>query len=478
MGYNFLPYDRDQLYLLPPALQDWLPESDLAWFLLDAVAQMDLKKITQTYRTDGWGQAAYEPTMMVALLLYAYCVGERSSRCIERLCERDIAFRIIAANQQPDHTTLARFRQTHEKALAALFTDVLRLCAKAGVVKVGVVALDGTKIKADAALAANRTAESIHETVQAMLSEAQRVDEAEDGLYGAERRGDELPEGLRDRHSRRARLQACQAQLEQEAAEAVAQQQSKLETRQSAEAETGQKKRGRKPKTPKAIAEAAATATANVTDPDSRLMKTQAGYVQGYNAQAIVTAEQIVVAAELTQQANDIHQLHPMVAQARENLHTIGHLPPIGTALADAGYCSEANLTTVVANGPELLVATNKDWKQRKAQREQPPPCGRIPTKLTPRERMERALLTKRGRRLYKLRGQTVEPVFGQIKTVRGCDRFMRRGEQACASEWKLLCATHNLLKLWRSGKASWVGQTRRGQQPKLRPGNGEQTRQ
>ncbi len=214
MGYNFLPCDRDQLYLLPPALQDWLPESDLAWFLVDAVAQMDLKNITQTYRRDGWGQAAYEPTMMVALLLYAYCVGERSSRRIERLCERDIAFRVLAANQRPDHTTLARFRQTHEQALAALFTDVLRLCAQAGVVKVGVVALDGTKIQADAALAANRTTEAIQETVQRMLSEAQTADDAEDRMYGAERRGDELPEALRDRHSRRARLQACQARLE------------------------------------------------------------------------------------------------------------------------------------------------------------------------------------------------------------------------------------------------------------------------
>ena len=379
MGYNFLPYDRDQLYLLPPALQDWLPQSDLAWFLVDAVAEMKLGEIQRTYRADGWGQAAYEPTMMVALLLYAYCVGERSSRRIERLCERDIAFRIIAANQRPDHTTLARFRQTHAQALAALFTDVLRLCAKAGVVKVGVVALDGTKLKADAALAANRTAESIHETVQAMLSEAQTADETEDRMYGAEQRGDELPEGLCDRPSRRARLQACQARLEQEAAEALAQQQSKLETRQAEEAETGHKKRGRKPKTLKTLADAAATATANVTDPDSRIMKTQAGYVQGDNAQAVVTAEQIVVAAELTPQANAIQQLHPMVAQARENVHTIGHLQPIGTALADAGYCSDANLTTVVPNGPELLVATNKDWKQRQAQREQPPPCGRIP---------------------------------------------------------------------------------------------------
>jgi hypothetical protein len=192
-------------------------------------------------------------------------------------------------------------------------------------------------------------------------------------------------------------------------------------------------------------------------------MKTQKGYVQGYNAQAIVTAEQIIVAAELTQQANDIHQLHPMLAQARENLKAIDHPQAIGIALADAGYCSEANLTVVVPDGPELLVATNKDWKQRKAQRDQPPPRGRIPKHLTARERMERALLTKRGRRLYKTRGHTVEPVFGQIKDVRGCDRFMRRGEQACASEWKLLCTTHNLLKLWRSEKARWANHHRGG---------------
>jgi len=360
----------------------------------------------------------------------------------------------MAANQRPNHTTLARFRQTHEQALAALFTDVLRLCAKAGVVKVGVVALYGTKVKADAALPANRTAEAIQQTVQAMLREAQTADDAEDRLYGAERRGDELPEGMRARHSRQARLQA---RLEQEAAEALAQQQSKLGTCQTEEVETGRKKRGRKPKTSQAIGEAAATATANVTAPDSRIMKTQTGYVQGYNAQAVVTAEQLIVAAEITPQANDSHQLHPMLAQAQDNLHTINHSQAIGTMLADAGYCSEANLTKELLGGPELLVATNKDWKQRKAQREQPPPRGRIPASLPPRERMERALRTKRGRRLYKLRGQTVEPVFGQIKTARSCDRFMRLGEQACASEWKLLCATHNLLKLWRSGKARWV---------------------
>jgi len=464
MGYNFLRCDRDQLYLMPPALQDWLPEGDLAWFLLDAVAQMDLSAIEETYRRDGWGQAAYDPTMMVTLLLSAYCLGERSSRQIERLCERDIAFRVIAANQRPDHTTVARFRKLHEMALAALFTDVLRLCAEAGVVKVGVVALDGTKMQADAALAANRTVEAIQEAVQLMLVEAQRADDAEDRVYGTERRGDELPAVLQNRQSRLARLQACQARLKQETEAAQAKQHTKFERRQAEEAARGQKKRGRKPKPAQALAaEIDATTKANVTDPASRIMKTQKGYVQGYNAQAVVTAEQVIVAAELTQQANDLHQLHPMLTQARENLQAIDHAQAIGIALADAGYCSEANLTAVVLEGPELLVATNKDWKQRKAQREQPTPRGRIPQHLTARERMDRALLTKRGRRLYKTRGHTVEPVFGQIKVGRGCDRFMRRGEQACASEWKLLCTTHNLLKLWRSGKVRRAKQHRGG---------------
>ena len=213
-----------------------------------------------------------------------------------------------------------------------------------------------------------------------MLVEAQEVDDAEDRVYGTERRGDELPAALQHRHSRRARLQACQARLKQEAEAAQAKQTAKLETRQAEEAATGQPTRGRKPKTAQALAaELDATTKANVTDPDSRIMKTQRSYVQGYNAQAVVTAEQLIVAAEITQQANDMQQLHPMLAQAQENLQTIAHPQRIGIALADAGYCSEANLTEAVSEGPELLVATNKDWKQRKAPREQPAPRGRIP---------------------------------------------------------------------------------------------------
>lgn len=372
-----------------------------------------------------------------------------------------MACRVLAANHRPDHTTIARFRQTHEAALATLFTQVLKLCAAAGLVKVGVVALDGTKVKADAALAANRTAETIAADVTRMLAEAQATDAAEDRRYGPEQRGDELPEALRDRTSRLARLKACQDRLTQEAAEATAQQQAKLEARQADEAATGQKKRGRKPKAAEAAAEA--TAKAHVTDPDSRIMKTPAGYVQGYNAHAVVTAAQIIVAAAVTQEANDVRRLHPMLTQAQE------HLQAIKTALADAGYCSEANLTEADPAGPALLIAPNKDWKQRQALREPPPPRGRCPKGLTARNRMERTLLTKRG--------QTVEPVFGQIKRTRGCDRFMRRGRQACDGEWKLLCATHNLLKLWRSGKAAWTGR-RRGSEPRrLGRGSGKKTR-
>ena len=422
MGYHFLPCERDQLYLMPPALQDWLPEGDLAWFILDAVAQMNLAAIERTYRADGWGQAAYEPAMMVALLLYAYCLGERSSRRIERRCQRDVAFRVLTANQGPDHTTIARFRQTHETELATLFTQVLRLCAEAGLVKVGVVALDGTKIKAHAALASNRTVETITAEVSRMLTEAQATDAAEDRQYGPEQCGDELPEALRDRPAGWLGCRPARNGLTQEAADghgAAAGQDRDAAGRggrHRAEEAGPQTEGGRGGRGPHA--------KANVTDPDSRIMKTQAGYVQGYNAQAVVTEDQIIVAAAVTQEENDIKQLHPMLERAQANLKAIAHPQAVGTALADAGYCSEANLMEADPDGPALLIATNKDWKQRKALREQPPPRGRSPKGLTARDRMERTLLTKRGRRLYKKRGQTVEPVFGQIKSTRGCDRF------------------------------------------------------
>jgi transposase len=451
MAYNFIECDRDTGYLLPPSLHDWLPEGHLAYFIIDAVAQMDLTRIYAKYRSDGCGNTAYNPSMMTALILYAYSQGERSSRKIERGCEIDVALRVITANKKPDYSTICRFRSENAAELKQLFTDVLRLCREAGLVKVGVVALDGTKIKGSAALSANRTHQHLEEEVEKMFREAKAKDEEEDALYGKDKRGDELPEGLRERKSRLRRLQEAKSRLEGESREKAEKQAAKIAERAVQEEAEGHKKRGRKPMEPDSKPEE--EAKANVTDPESRIMKTRSGYVQGYNAQAVSTTGQIIIAAAVTQEANDVRQSKPMIEKANEELKAAGVEEKIGTVLGDAGYWSEDNVKDVDSDGPELLIATNKDWKQRQALREQPPPRGRIPRGLTARERMERKLLTKRGRELYKLRGQTVEPVFGQIKDGRRCDRFMRRGVKAADSEWSLICSTHNLLKLWRSGK-------------------------
>jgi transposase len=454
MAYNFLPCDRNQAYLLPPSLTDWLPGDHLAWFVLDAVEQIDLSEFYKKYRTDGVGNSAFHPSIMVALLIYSYCTGERSSRKIEKHCQTDVAYKVVTANQYPDHTTISRFRKDNQSHLKKLFLEILRLCAEAGLVKLGKVSLDGTKIKANASLSANRTLKHLEQEIDKMLSEAEAKDAEEDEAYGADKRGDEMPDDLRDRNSRINRLKACKERLEHQKAEAEKQQQDKIDERKAKEKETGKKPRGRQPKPAE---EAGNTdAKANVTDPDSRIMKTRKGFVQGLNAQAVTTEQQIVVAEDVTQEENDKQQLHPMLEQAEENRQAVEIEEEIGVALADAGYCSEDNFTKKPAGDIELLVATQKDYKQRKAMAEQPPPEEPIPDDLSPTELMERKLLTERGRTLYKIRGQTVEPVFGQIKDVRGFDRFMQRGIEACRGEWSLICATHNLLKLWRNRKACW----------------------
>lgn len=450
MAYNFFPVDRDQMYLFPPSVRDWVPEGDLSWFVLDAVGTMDLKAFYQGYREDGVGGIGYEPSMMVGLMLYAYCLGERSSRRIEWLCQRDMGFKVVAANQVPDHCSISRFRKDHEEKLKALFTEVLRLCAEANLVKLGVVAIDGTKIKASAALEANRTKAAIDAEIERMFREAAAKDEEEDRLYG-EKRGDELPEGLRTRKERLERLRECREQIERRERAAEKQAEAKLAARaekEAKEARTGRKVRGRKPKEKQQEPE-----KANVTDPDSRIMKTRKGYVQGYNAQVAVTKEQIILAAEVTQDANDMKQLDPMIQRAQENAGQVLPGAAIGAVLADAGYPDESKGVSSGSPAPELFVAVKKDWKQRKALKESPPPRGRIPKDMSARDRMERKLLTKRGRAMYRIRGQTVEPAFGQIKEAQRCGRFMRRGKRACDSEWKLIAASHNLLKLWRSKK-------------------------
>lgn len=447
MGYNLIECNREQTYLLPPSLRDWLPAGDLAWFVVDACSQMNLEKFYLGLRHDGRGGASFPPQVMVPLLVYAYCTGVRSSRQIERLCQRDVAFRVIAANQVPDHTTIARFRAEYAEALGELFGQVLKVCAEAGLLKVGVLALDGTKMAANASLAANRTHEGIEKEVCKILEEAAAVDAEEDRQYGSGRRGDELPPELADRESRLRRLRECKEQLERKAAQAAAEQQEKLDARQAEERAAGKKKRGRKPKEPDATV--TKEAKANVTDPDSRVMKTRNGFLQGYNGQAVVDKGQVIVAAELTQEQNDLGQLQPMIQKATEVIAAVLEgAERIGTVLADAGYCSDENLKGLPEGTMQFLVNTvgEKDRRTEPV----PAPRGRIPQDLTPRQRMDRRLRTKRGRALYKMRSMLVEPVFGMIKSARGIERFARRGLAACAHEWKLICATHNLLKLWR----------------------------
>lgn len=482
MSYNLIPCDRDQMLLLPPSMKDWLPPDHPVWVVIDAVASMDLAPFYQNYREDGWGAAAFDPGMMVTLLLYGYSRGIRSSRKIAQACREDVAFRVITANHSPDHATIARFRQGNVTCLEDLFREVLRVCRKAGMIRLGVFSLDGTKLKANASLDGNRTAEQLKEEqkqlqdqeeqqrirqeiagqIEETLAEAERIDQEENARYGSRQRGDELPPELRDPATRQARLEECLRRLQEEAEEEATQQTQKIEDRKAEEEATGKKKRGRKPKDPDP--DPSPQAKANPTDPDSRIMKSRHGYLQGYNGQVVVNEEQLILAASLTQEANDQHQLSPMLETLEENLRAIGLLGGPRVFLTDAGYCNEENLKKAAASGrgsrgtPELLIATKKDWKQRKECREMPPPRGRIPSDLTPRQRMDRKLRTERGKALYRQRGRTVEPVFGQIKRRLGYDGLLLRGLRNADGEWKLICAAFNLFKLCRWSTAQGPG--------------------
>ena len=461
MAQNFLPCDRDQELLLPPSLREWLPEDHLAWFVLESVAELDLDPFYSAYRSDGWGAAAHDPEMMVALLVYAYAIGVRSARGIERRCSDDVAFRVITANQVPDHATIARFRARHEQAIADLFGAVLELCAKAGLVRVGIVAVDGTKIAAAATHHATRSYEQIAAEI---LEEAARTDAAEDELYG-EARGDELPEGLRTSGDRRKWLREAKQALEAERAgeakpvprgraERLGECKRRLEEdwqleRRVVEQHAAWHARGIASDGSRRMAGARANikpyllperpaGKINVTDPDSRNLKTTRGWLQGYNAQAAVTAEQIVVAAEISIESLDTANLRPMVETARQELKHAGVREKPGVVLADAGYWKNDAIEAIVNQGIQTLVAPDAD------RRKEPRPGRRGGLYDFTR----RVLATDWGKELYLKRQATAEPVFGQIKSNRGANRFLRRGRSAVRSEWRLLTATHNLLKL------------------------------
>jgi len=320
MARFFREPDRRQRYLLPVDMMDWLPEGDIVHLIVDAVALMDLSGFEATCKVGKAGQAPFSPRVLLALLIYAYSHGIRSSRVIERLCGRDVGYRFIVGAAVPDHSVIARFRQRHVERMKAVFLAVLELCRAAGLIRLGLVALDGTKVKANAALAANRTASSIEAEIARMLAEAEAVDAREDRQF-QDQRGDGLPEGLTKAADRQARLMACKAKLEKRAAEAVARQQAKIDARRVEEQATGKRRRGRKPKAPDPTVDP--DAVANVTDPESGIMKTRQGWVQGYNAQIVVTRDQIILAADVTTEANDSHQLTGMLNQAQANVEIV-----------------------------------------------------------------------------------------------------------------------------------------------------------
>jgi transposase len=432
MAYNFLRGDPDQPFLLPPDLRDWLPHGHLAWFILDVVDQLDLTAFYRVHRNDGHGHPAYDPKTLLGVLLYAYAIGVRSSRQIERHCHQDLAFRVLAGNTTPDHVTIARFRVRHQQALAGFLVASLRLCAAPGLVHVGTVALDGTKVAANAATTASRTLDKLE------------ADQRED-LEAGQARGDELPEELASKAGRLARLRQAKAQLEAEAAERQRRYQQRVPALAAAARAKGKQPRAHiKPRrrdeapNPKA--------TANTTDPDSRFMPTRRGSVQGYNAQAVTTCEQVIVAAELTQQANDLQQLHPMLTATTAALGAAGIPQRPGRLLADSGYWTIANLTEI-PDAPELLIPPARHGRQGKPRKD-----GKASASKSDglRAAMTAKLASADGKALYGLRQQTVEPVFGQLKEQQGARRFLGRGLAACDAEWKLLCGTHNLLKLWR----------------------------
>jgi transposase len=446
MAPNFISPDRDQSFLFPPSLRDWLPESDYVWFIIDTVQRFDIAPFLVDVRLDGKGGALYDPRMMLTLMIYAYSMGTRSSRRIEQLCERDIAFRLICANLKPDHTSIARFRQRHEQAIAGVFRDVLIICREAKMTKAGVIAIDGTKLAGNTSLGANRTEVGLEEEIARILGEAKAKDAEEDGLFG-EKRGDELPPDLQTAQDRKRRIDECLEQVRRKKAAEQAKKDEMARRREEAEA-AGKKLRGRKPKEKAPDKEP----KANVTDPESRTMKNPKGFLQGYNAQAAATKDQIIVAAEVTQDQNDQHQLHPMVEKVIDNLKAAGEKKLPKVALADAGYANETDLGKPLPEGVEGVVATLKSSQERSLN--SPAPKGRISKKASATERMARKTRTKRGKALYKLRGQIIEPVFGQLKSgQQKLDRFSRRGRDACDSEWKLICAVHNLRKLWNIGR-------------------------
>ena len=513
MAHEFAGCDRDQLLLMPPALQEWLPEDHLVWTVLGAVDQMDLSRFERSYRLGAAGRPAFDPRVMVALLLYAYARGSRSSRRIERACLEDVAFKVITGMRCPDHSTIAEFRRRHQDEIAELFDDVLGLCKEAGLVSVGVITIDGSKMKASASMDQNRSYRGL---VREILREAEETDRAEDELYGREHSGDELPERLRTAEGRKQALADAKRRIEErkgkqvndppvaemevdpEAAvlskpgrrggrrEWLRTARRELEEHRSLEQRPvprdrddrrfqalgrleenlrvelaahdaydqwrvnsrdtkGRALSGRKSKpfTPPQEPEG----QINLSDPDSRVMRTQGMPPrQAYNAQAAVNDQQVILAAEITLEAADFGQLGPMFHRTMENLEAQGVTESPGVVVADAGYWNTGHIQAINQRGVEVLIPPDGAMREGKRPGWEDGPYDAMRDKLSSEE----------GRKLYAKRKITIEPVYGQIKYNRGITEFMRRGRAAVQSEWRLVAATHNLLKL----HSHWIAST------------------
>jgi transposase len=444
MNKTYRDWSSDQTYLFPPSPRDWLPEGDLVYFLTDTVATLDLSPIFAHYERELRGQPPFHPRMMVALLLYCYATGTRSSRRIMKRCQVDVACRVIVGEDIPDFRTISDFRKIHLARLEALFVEVLKLCALAGLAKVGTIALDGTKVKANAsrhkAMSYDRMkAEEarLKEEIAKLLAEAKAADEAEDLQNGPDRQGDELPDELARRQSRLAKIQQAKKLLEERA---------RIEATEEAARRCAE---GRSPPaTPPAGAVPDPKDQINFTDPESRIMKTSnKGWDQCGNAQAVTNEHQIILAADVTDQANDVRQAVPIVDQTRANLDAAGVKDAIKAALGDAGYYSETNVAALEQRGIDPCLATERLKHHEKVASA---PRGRIPKDLSAKQRMARKLRTKTGREMYAKRKGMIEPIFGHLKQVLGFRQFSMRGLSSMRGEWRLMATVHNLLKLWR----------------------------
>lgn len=452
MGKKYRFYNPKQTLIMPPDLNDWLSKDHLARFISDVVDEIDILPILEHYEVEMKGGPPYNPRMMVKVRMYADAIGMPSSRKIANGMYDDMGLRFLGVGNFPDFRTISDFRKIHHENLADLFLQVLELCKQAKLVKMGTVAIDGTKVKANASKDKNYTLETLkkkenelEKIARKIIEDGIRVDEEEDRIFGPDNKGYGIPDDAIER------IRKAKKELEEKKRKEFEDYEQNQEERNRKEEETGKKLRGRKPKHPNQMQLDPKTGKkkepkANITDPDSRLMKTRNGFIQGYNAQASVDADtHIILAAEVTQDCNDKHQLVPMLDKTIENT---GIVPKHGTL--DAGYDNEEQISQY-RNRIDLYIPTQKDWKQRKAMREQPPPRGRIPKNLSNRERMERKLLTKKGKTIYKKRGSSVEAVFGNIKSAMGLDKLLLRGKGKCDSEWKMYCMAHNMLKLWRN---------------------------